>query len=131
MNPIKKENHFNCKEFGKQVKLARNQANLSTNQLGDKCDLDPSYIRQIESGSKLPSLPTFVKICKIESARAVEKSSPPSGRMRSTAAMPAASGRIARALRIRQVSKLNTCSNRNKKPKSVTDAGGGQFEHYH
>ncbi len=63
MNPIKKENHFNYKEFGKQVKLARNQANLSTNQLGDKCDLDPSYIRQIESGSKLPSLPTFVKIC--------------------------------------------------------------------
>ena len=36
-----------------------------------------------------------------------------------------------RSLRIRQVSKLNTCSNRNKKPKSVTDAGGGQFEHYH
>lgn len=63
MNPIKKENHFNYKEFGKQVKLARNQANLSTNQLGDKCDLDPSYIRQIESGLKLPSIPTFVKLC--------------------------------------------------------------------
>ena len=37
----------------------------------------------------------------------------PSGRMRSTAPMPAASGLIARVLRIRQVTKLNTYPNRN------------------
>ena len=55
----------------------------------------------------------------------------PSGRMRSTAPMPAASGLTARALQIKQVTKLNTCSNRNKRLKSVTAVGGGQIEHHH
>ncbi len=44
---------------------------------------------------------------------------------------PAASGLTARALQIKQVTKLNTCSNRNKRLKSVTAVGGGQIEHHH
>ncbi|MEY8261081.1 hypothetical protein AALA80_12075 [Oscillospiraceae bacterium 50-60] len=42
-------------------------------------------------------------------ARDAEKHSRPSGRMRSTAATPAANGLTVKALRIRQVPKLNTC----------------------
>ena len=53
----------------------------------------------------------------------------PSGRMRSTAATPAGSGRIARVLRIEPVFKLNTTSNRNTEKQSVTDNGGGQKDH--
>ena len=49
--------------------------------------------------------------------------------MRSTAATPAASGRIARVLRIELVFKLNTTSNRNAEKQRVTVNGGGQKDH--
>ena len=58
---------------------------------------------------------------KIGFAKAVEKPSPPNGRMRSTAPMPAASGRIARALRIRYVVKLTPYLNRNEFTHGVTN----------
>lgn len=66
MNSIQKKTRkkFDCKEFGKRVKQARNQINISSNQLGNlNCKVDPAFIRQIESGLKLPSIPIFVQIC--------------------------------------------------------------------
>lgn len=66
MNHIQKESEkkLDCKEFGKRIKQARNQANISSNQLGNNdCNVDPAFIRQIESGRKLPSIPILVQIC--------------------------------------------------------------------
>lgn len=60
----KKQRKLNQKELGRRIKLARKQANISSNQLGNhSCKVDPAYIRQIESGLKLPSIPTLIRIC--------------------------------------------------------------------
>lgn len=60
----RKQKKLNRKEFGRRIKLARKQANISSNQLGNlNCEVDPAYIRQIESGLKLPSIPVLVRIC--------------------------------------------------------------------
>lgn len=66
MNHIQKKTQkgFDRKEFGKRVKQARHQANISSNQLGNNnCHVEPAFIRQIESGLKLPSIPILVQIC--------------------------------------------------------------------
>lgn len=66
MNHIQKKKLTNLdrKEFGKRIKQIRTLANITSNQLGNyNCKVDPAFIRQIESGSRLPSIPLFVKIC--------------------------------------------------------------------
>ncbi|MCX4267511.1 MAG: helix-turn-helix transcriptional regulator [Lachnospiraceae bacterium] len=60
----RKARKLNRKEFGRRLRLARKRANISSNQLGnERCQVDPAYIRQIESGLKLPSIPILIRIC--------------------------------------------------------------------
>ena len=49
--------------FGARVREFRRQAKLSSDALSEICDCTPVSIRQIESGSRLPSVPKLVKIC--------------------------------------------------------------------
>lgn len=49
--------------FGVRVRAARRKAGLSSDALAELCDCTPVSIRQIESGSRLPSLPKLVAIC--------------------------------------------------------------------
>lgn len=49
--------------FGVRVRAARRRAGLSSDALAELCDCTPVSIRQIESGSRLPSLPKLMAIC--------------------------------------------------------------------
>jgi len=49
--------------LGKRLNAVRKEQQLSSNALSEKCDVDPVYIRMIESGSRSPSLAVFIKIC--------------------------------------------------------------------
>lgn len=59
----KKHGDFDQKEFGRRLKKARNNSNTTSVELGNACGVNPVYIRQIETGTKLPSVHLFVKIC--------------------------------------------------------------------
>lgn len=51
------------KVFGDKVRQARNAHKMTSESLAGICDVNPVFIRQIESGARMPSLPVFVKIC--------------------------------------------------------------------
>jgi len=55
---------MNKKQLGKKVNIARKDCGLTGEKLAEACRINPTYLRQIESGTKIPSLPVFVTICK-------------------------------------------------------------------
>ena len=55
---------MNKKQLGKKVNIARKDCGLTGEKLAEACHINPTYLRQIESGTKIPSLPVFVTICK-------------------------------------------------------------------
>lgn len=66
MSKARKRKHteFNCKEFGRRLREVRKKSKTTSDVLGyDFCEVNPSFIRQIEAGTKLPSMPIFVKLC--------------------------------------------------------------------
>ena len=52
------------KAFGKNVNKARKDRGITSEKLSELCNLNATYIRQIEAGAKIPSLPVFVLLCK-------------------------------------------------------------------
>ena len=50
--------------FGKKLQLARKDRKLTSEKLSEACHLNATYVRQIEAGAKIPSLPVFVTICR-------------------------------------------------------------------
>ena len=56
---------MNRKALGKRLNKARKDRKITSENLSDVLDMSPVYIRQIESGKKIPSLPAFVNICNI------------------------------------------------------------------
>lgn len=65
MKGEKKENNekLNREEFGKQLREVRKKLKITSDKLGIACGVNPVFIRQIESGARVPSIPVFVKIC--------------------------------------------------------------------
>jgi len=59
----KKQEEFDKQEFGRRIREQRNKLKISSDKLGNECDVNPVFIRQIETGKKLPSISLFVKIC--------------------------------------------------------------------
>lgn len=51
------------KEIGKRINIARKDKGLTSETLAELCNINATYMRQIESGTKLPSLPVFISIC--------------------------------------------------------------------
>lgn len=49
--------------LGRNIHRARRDKALSSDKLSELCDITPSYLRQVEAGSKTPSLPLFVSLC--------------------------------------------------------------------
>lgn len=49
--------------LGRNIYRARRDRGLSSDKLSELCDVTPSYLRQVEAGSKTPSLPLFVELC--------------------------------------------------------------------
>ncbi len=52
------------KPLGTQIKRARKQCGMTAERLAEACNMDTTYLRQIESGHKMPSLPMFVILCR-------------------------------------------------------------------
>ncbi|MCL2301283.1 MAG: helix-turn-helix domain-containing protein [Firmicutes bacterium] len=51
--------------FGKRLFTIRREQQMTSNRLAELCEVNPSFLRQIESASRLPSLPVFVRICNL------------------------------------------------------------------
>lgn len=49
--------------LGRRIHIARKDQGLTGEQLSELCHINATYLRQIESGAKTPSLPVFVTIC--------------------------------------------------------------------
>ena len=54
---------INKAALGHRIKQARTHRNLTGEKLAEKCNIHPTYIRQIETGTRIPSLPMFVSLC--------------------------------------------------------------------
>ena len=52
------------KLLGRQINLARKDRGLTSEKLSEACNINATYLRQIESGAKMPSLPGFVSLCR-------------------------------------------------------------------
>ena len=54
---------LNRKMLGQRIRTARKEKGLTGEKLADACNINLTYLRQIEAGTKIPSLPMFVTIC--------------------------------------------------------------------
>ena len=52
------------KLLGRRINAARKDRGITSERLSELCNINDTYMRQIESGAKIPSLPVFVTICK-------------------------------------------------------------------
>lgn len=51
------------KALGKRVKIARHNKGYTGEKLAEMCNINATYLRQIEGGAKIPSLPMFTTLC--------------------------------------------------------------------
>ena len=52
------------KLFGTRINKARKDRGLTAEKLAEACNINSTYLRQIEGGKKLPSLPVFATLCR-------------------------------------------------------------------
>ena len=50
--------------LGRKINTARKELGLTSERLSELCNINATYLRQLESGTGLPSLPVFISICK-------------------------------------------------------------------
>ena len=51
-------------KLGKRINEVRKSRGLTADRLSEWCNINATYLRQIEGGAKMPSLPVFIDICK-------------------------------------------------------------------
>ena len=51
------------KAFGKRLNRARKERGLTGEKLAELCSINATYLRLIEGGVKVPSLPIFISLC--------------------------------------------------------------------
>lgn len=51
------------KGLGKRINMVRKSRGLTAERLSELCNVNATYLRQIEGGTKVPSLPVFINIC--------------------------------------------------------------------
>ena len=49
--------------FGRRLFTIRRERLITSEKLSEICGVNPSFVRLIEGGTRLPSLPMFVRIC--------------------------------------------------------------------
>ena len=52
------------KSLGRRINIVRKEKGLTSEAVSELCYINSTYLRQIEAGSKVPSLPVFVSICR-------------------------------------------------------------------
>lgn len=50
--------------LGRKINAARKELGITSEKLSELCNINATYLRQLESGSGMPSLPVFISICK-------------------------------------------------------------------
>lgn len=50
--------------LGKHISEVRKDRGLTADRLSEMCSINATYLRQIEGGVKIPSLPVFIDICR-------------------------------------------------------------------
>ena len=50
--------------LGKRINAVRKDRGLTADRLSEMCNINATYLRQIEGGVKMPSLPVFIDICR-------------------------------------------------------------------
>ena len=50
--------------LGKRINIARKARGLTADRLSEMCSINATYLRQIEGGAKMPSLPVFIDMCR-------------------------------------------------------------------
>lgn len=51
------------KGLGKRINIVRKNRGFTADKLSELCNINATYLRQIEGGTKAPSLPVFINIC--------------------------------------------------------------------
>ncbi len=51
------------KGLGKRINEVRKDRSFTADKLSELCNINATYLRQIEGGAKMPSLPVFIDIC--------------------------------------------------------------------
>lgn len=51
------------KGLGKRINEVRKDRGVTGDKLSEMCNINATYLRQIEGGVKMPSLPVFIDIC--------------------------------------------------------------------
>lgn len=51
------------KGLGKRINMVRKDRGFTADRLSELCNINATYLRQIEGGIKMPSLPVFIAIC--------------------------------------------------------------------
>lgn len=49
--------------LGRRINEVRRDRGLTAEKLSEMCSINATYLRQIEGGTKMPSLPVFIDIC--------------------------------------------------------------------
>lgn len=49
--------------LGKRINMVRKDKGFTSDKLSELCNINATYLRQIEGGAKVPSLPVFISIC--------------------------------------------------------------------
>lgn len=49
--------------LGKRINEVRKDRNVTADKLSELCNINATYLRQIEGGVKIPSLPVFIDLC--------------------------------------------------------------------
>lgn len=51
------------KRLDKRINIVRKDREFTADKLSELCNINATYLRQIEGGTKVPSLPVFINIC--------------------------------------------------------------------
>ena len=63
MLSAKKGEKMEKKGLGKRINYVRKDHNFTADKLSELCNINATYLRQIEGCTKMPSLPVFIDIC--------------------------------------------------------------------
>lgn len=53
------------KLLGRRINAARKERGMTGERLAEACNINATYLRQIEGGVKTPSLPMFITLCRV------------------------------------------------------------------
>lgn len=53
------------KKIGKKIRQKRQLLGYSTEQMANLCHINEGYLKQIETGSKLPAMPLLITLCEL------------------------------------------------------------------